>query len=276
MGFRRPIRALVHGAGLLGEGQFDVRVPARRSDELGELARVFNQLAARLEDTERARRQWVADTSHELRTPLAVLRAQLEALADGVRPVTRENLALLLRQARALDMLVNDLYAMARADVGQLPYRRVPLDAWALVEDLWQDFTGRFGHQRLQATRMAPDGRASVLADGDRLRQVFSNLLENSARYTAPGGRIELAGTITGGTLQIQLDDSAPGVPAPLLDRLGERFFRVEPSRSRQHGGAGLGLALSRQLIEAQGGSLAFAPSPLGGLRVTVTLPLEL
>lgn len=275
VGFRRPIRALAQGARRLGSGHFETRVDARRGDELGELAHVFNQLAARLEDAERARRQWVADTSHELRTPLAVLRAQLEALHDDIRPATRENLALLLRQAGALEALIDDLYAMARADVGQLPYAMVPLDAWTLVEEVWRGFADRFRAHRLQATLTAPDGQARVLADGERLRQVLSNLFENSTRYTAPGGCIELAGAITDGTLQIRLDDSAPGVPMAMLERLGERFFRVDPSRSRELGGAGLGLALSRQLVEAHGGSLAFASSPLGGLRVTLTLPLE-
>jgi two-component system sensor histidine kinase BaeS len=126
----------------------------------------------------------------------------------------------------------------------------------------------------LQATLLPPDVRPSVPGDGERLRQVVSNLLENCVRYTAPGGRVELSGESTSGALCIRLDDSAPGVPEVSLERLGERFFRVEPSRSRQLGGAGLGLALSRQWVEAHGGQLAFAASPLGGLRVTLMLPL--
>lgn len=275
VGFRRPIGVLAAAARRLGQARFDTRVAVRRRDELGELAQAFNQLAARLEEAERSRRQWVADTSHELRTPLAVLQAQLEALHDGVRPATPAHLALLLRQVQSLGRLIDDLYALACADAAPLPYAMDTLDPWGVVEDTWQAFADRFGAQDLATAIDAPSQRPRVRGDGERLRQVLGNLLQNSLRYTAPGGRVELAGEIDGEVLRIRLDDSAPGVPAAVLARLGERFFRVEPSRSRQFGGAGLGLALCRQIVEAHGGSMAFASSPLGGLRVTLTLPLE-
>ncbi|UGB46616.1 ATP-binding protein [Frateuria edaphi] len=274
-GFRRPIAALVEGSRRLGKARFDTRVAVTRGDELGELANAFNQLAARLDDGERSRRQWVADTSHELRTPLSVLRAQLEALQDGVRAPTPENLALLLRQVQSLGQLVEDLYALACADAVPLPYAMGTFDAWRVVEDAWRDFAGKFQVHGLHASLTAPDVRAFVRGDADRLRQVLCNLFENALRYTRAGGRVDLLGEVGGSMLRILLDDSAPGVPHELLERLGERFFRVEPSRSRQFGGAGLGLALSRQIVEAHGGQLDFSLSPLGGLRVTLTLPLE-
>jgi len=114
-----------------------------------------------------------------------------------------------------------------------------------------------------------------VHCDVDRIGQVVTNLLENSVRYTATGGRIGVAGVVIGDELHIVIEDSAPGVPAPSLDHLGERFFRVEASRNRQLGGAGLGLALSRQILEAHAGRLEFGPSPLDGLRATIILKLE-
>jgi two-component system sensor histidine kinase BaeS len=274
-GFRRPVAALVEASRRLGEARFETRVAASRGDELGELARAFNALAARLDDGERSRRQWVADTSHELRTPLSVLRAQLEALLDGVRAPTPENFALLLRHVQSLDKLIEDLHALACADAAQLPYVMNPLDAWRVVEDAWQDFAGKFQRHGLRTSMMVPPGQMVVRGDVERLRQVLGNLFENALRYTQAGGRVELTGEVGGSVLRIRLDDSAPGVPDPLLERLGERFFRVEPSRSRQFGGAGLGLALSRQIVEAHGGQLGFSPSPLGGLRVTLSLPLE-
>jgi two-component system sensor histidine kinase BaeS len=228
-----------------------------------------------LDDAERSRKQWVADTSHELRTPLSVLRAQLEALHDGVRPATSEHLALLLRQVQSLSQLVDDLYALACADSARLPYAMGSLAVWSVVDETWRSFAERFRTQALATSIAAPPGRPMMRGDGDRLRQVLGNLLENSVRYTEAGGRVELAGGTDGGQLRICLDDSAPGVPEPLLDRLGERFFRAEPSRSRAFGGAGLGLAMSRQIVEAHGGQMAFSGSPLGGLRVTIALPLE-
>jgi two-component system sensor histidine kinase BaeS len=273
--FRRPIQELAGGAGMLAEGRFDVRLPATRSDELGELARHFNTLARQLESAESARRQWVADTSHELRTPLAVLRAQLEAIQDGVRKAGPDSVDAMLRQVLALNKLIDELYALARADVGALDIKPERLDLWALACAQ----AGAF-EARLQAAGLALDlgpapPRATVKADPDRMRQVLDNLLENSLRYTAAGGRVVLSAGIDGQLLRLHLDDSAPGVPDEALERLAQRFYRVDASRSRAHGGAGLGLALCRRLLEAQGAQLSFAHSGLGGLRATITIPLS-
>ena len=273
--FRRPIRQLVVGARALGQGAFATRLPIRRSDELGELADTFNHVAARLQDTERWRQQWVADTSHELRTPLSVLRAQMEALQDGIRTATPETIALMLRQVLSLTRLVDDLHELARADQGQPHYDKVSIDAWQLVGDVCESFSEKFRVASLAASIGDPPPRAIVQADAGRLRQVITNLLENSVRYTDAGGRIHIGGTVLGRELHITIDDSAPAVPAHLRKRLGERFFRVESSRNRQLGGAGLGLALSRHILTAHAGRLEFAASPLGGLRATIVLSLE-
>lgn len=273
--FRKPIRQLVDGTRRLGQGHFDVRLPSRRSDELGELAATFNQVAVRLKDAERWRQQWVADTSHELRTPLAVLRAQLEALQDGVRTATPDTVALMLCQVLSLTTLVDDLHELARADQGQLQYDKATVDAWQLVAEVFESFGEKFRSARLTASLGAAPRQSAVLADAARLRQVLVNLFANSVRHTDAGGRIDVRGNLSVGELHITIDDSAPAVPAALIERLGERFFRVEPSRNRQLGGAGLGLALSRRIVDAHGGRLEFAASALGGLRVIVALPLE-
>lgn len=274
-GFRRPIGALVRGTRALGQGRYATRVDARRSDELGELASTFNALAARLDASEQERRQWVADTSHELRTPLAVLRAQLEAMQDGLRPLAVDSLGASLRQVELLDRLIDDLYALARADIGELVLDLRSTDMRALVADVWAAFAGRFRDHGLDASLAGRQEPLLVVADPLRLRQVLVNLLENSARYTDAGGKVRVSVDADGGDFRLQVDDGAPGVPEALLERLGERFFRLDPSRSRQTGGAGLGLALCRRIVEAHGGRLAFAPSPWGGLRATLVLPLE-
>ena len=273
--FRRPIGRLAAGARALAEGRFDTRLPAGRSDELGELAGHFNMLAVRLGGLESARRQWVADTSHELRTPLAVLRAQLEAIQDGVRKADAASVEAMLRQVLSLNRLIDELYALARADVGALECRRERVDPWALAMEEADNFEGRLRDAGLALEHGPAPARACVLADPERLRQVLRNLLENSLRYTAVGGRVRIAAQAGEGQLRLSVDDSAPGVPDESLARLGERFYRVDASRSRASGGAGLGLALCQRLAEAQGGALAFAHSPLGGLRVSLTLPLE-
>jgi len=208
-----------------------------------------------------------------LRTPLAVLRAQVEGMQDGVRPLTRESLGVLSVQLGSLGRLVEDLHALAGADLGERNYDMRTLDLRELVLDVWNGFAERFRSAGLAATAIGFDVAVPAEGDGERVRQVLGNLLENAARYTERGGEVRLAGSVEGRVVRIVVDDSPPGVPAPLLERLGERFFRVDPSRSRAAGGAGLGLALSREIVAAHAGELAFAPSPLGGLRVTLTLP---
>lgn len=273
--FRKPIRQLVDGARRLENAKFDTRIDLERSDELGELAVAFNHLAARLDDTERSRQQWVADTSHELRTPLSVLRAQMEALQDGIRPATPESIALMLRHVQSLSKLVDELYQLARADVGQLHYSKSSVDVWALLDQVLDGYAEKFRLAGLTLTVGPAPVRASVHGDADRIVQVLTNLIENCVRYTDPGGRVEVSASVVGRELQIAIDDSAPGVPAAALQRLGERFFRVETSRNRGLGGAGLGLSLCQQIVKAHGGRLSFAPSALGGLRATLMLELE-
>jgi two-component system sensor histidine kinase BaeS len=217
----------------------------------------------------------VADTSHELRTPLAVLRAQLEAVQDGVRSASRENLDAMLRQVLSLNKLIDELYALARADVGTLEVRMEPVDLWHLASAQAQAFEARLQAAGLRLEiGAAPPQHPAVLLDPDRMRQVLDNLLENSLRYTASGGRVRLSADADGAAFHLHLDDSAPGVPDAALPRLAQRFYRVDASRSRAHGGAGLGLALCRRLLEAQGASLAFSHSPMKGLRATIAIPL--
>ncbi len=272
--FRAPIRRLAEGARALAAGRYDTRLLDARSDELGELARRFNQMAEQLGQSEEARRQWVADTSHELRTPLSVLRAQLEAIQDGVRSASPDGVAAMLRQVLALSKLVDELYTLAQANIGRLDHHPARVDAWQLACETGAAFGHRFGAAGLTLEIGTAPATALVSADPDRLRQVLANLFENSLRYTSAPGRIAVSAAAHAGQLAIVIDDSAPAVPEAALARLGERFYRVEGSRSRAHGGAGLGLALCTRLVEAQGGHLRFDQSPLGGLRVTVELPL--
>ena len=271
--FRQPIERLAQGARALAAGRFDVRLAQDRGDELGDLAGSFNALAARLDAADDERRRWVADTSHELRTPLSVLRAQLEAVQDGVRTADPETVAAMLRQVLSLNTLIDDLYALARLDVGVHDYTFAPVDVLALAREQALAFADKSaaGGLRLEVDAM-PAG-AMVAADAGALRQVLANLLENSCRYTAPGGVVRLTGSAGADAATWTIDDSAPGVAPADLARLGQRFFRAEASRSRALGGAGLGLALAQRIVAQHGGTLQFANSPLGGLRAVASLP---
>ncbi len=271
--FRTPILRLANGARALADGKYETRLPATRSDELGALADSFNQLAARLDASESSRRQWVADTSHELRTPLSVLRAQLEAIEDGVRPASAETTAAMLRQVLTLNKLIDDLYTLARADVGELALQRQVVDGWELAAAQAQSFSDRIAAAGLRLVVQAPSGGCPVMADPDRLRQVLANLFENCIRYCPPGASITLSANAGPDQVAIIVDDNGPGVTTEALARLGERFYRVEGSRSREHGGAGLGLALCQRIAAAHGGALVFARSPQGGLQAKLQLP---
>ncbi|SHG52873.1 two-component system, OmpR family, sensor histidine kinase BaeS [Massilia sp. CF038] len=272
--FRKPILRLAEGARDLADGHYERRLPDARSDELGDLAATFNQLADKLGRAETSRRQWVADTSHELRTPLSVLRAQLEAVQDGVRPANADSTAAMLRQVLSLNKLIDELYALARADVGELALQRHQIDLWQLATEQASAFSDKFSAAGLAFHAVPPTEASTVLADSERLRQVFANLFENCIRYCGAGARIAMQLNTEGGVVKLTIDDSGPGVSEAALARLGERFFRVEGSRSREHGGAGLGLALVQRIMQAHGGTLTFARSPMGGLQVRLAMPM--
>ena len=271
--FRKPIMRLADGARALADGQFETRLDANRSDELGELAHSFNLLAAKLDQVDASRRQWVADTSHELRTPLSVLRAQLEAVQDGVRPATAEGTAAMLRQVLSLSTLIDQLYALARADVGALDDQRQQVDAWQLLREQAGAFDEKFARAGMSIAASAAGGDGTVEADPERLRQLFANIFENCIRYCGRGAHVKVHARRACLHVDFLIDDSGPGVPDAALPHLAERFYRVEGSRSREHGGAGLGLALCRRIVVAHGGQLLFSRSPLGGLQVLVRLP---
>ena len=271
---RAPLREVSEAAARLTSGDFSARLPTGRQDEMGDLFRDFDTLAEALEQHEQNRRQWVADTSHELRTPLAVLRAQVEALLDGVQPANAETLGTLHGEVQRLTRLVDDLYLLARSDSGALPVRAEGTDVGALAREVAAPFAERYASAGLD---LAVEAEAGVLLEADpaRLRQVLVNLLENSLRYTERGGATRVLVRGGGPEVVLTVEDTAPGVPAEALPRLFDRFFRVEKSRTREHGGSGLGLAICRSLVEAHGGRITAYPSPMGGLRIEVRVPRE-
>lgn len=273
-GFLAPVRRLARGTQALTAGRFDTRVHETRRDELGRLARDFNRLAETLERNERLRRAFMADMSHELRTPLAVLRAELEAMEDGVRPLTREALSGLQGSVATLSKLVDDLYELSLADAGALNYRMAPLDLAALVAETGEQWRTRLEAAGLALTLDVPPAPVRVNADRGRLGQLLGNLLQNSLSYTDRGGQVRLVLAAGGGEAVLRVEDTAPGVPAAALERLFERLYRVEGSRSRRSGGAGLGLAICRNIAAAHGGRIEAYSAPAGGVGIRLTLPL--
>jgi two-component system, OmpR family, sensor histidine kinase BaeS len=268
----RRVRALARGADALMRGDYDARVPDAGSDELGSLARDFNALAATLAATRRARSQWIADIAHELRTPLAVLRGEIEALQDGVRPLGQASLGSLAQEVAHLGRLVDDLHTLSLADVGALSYHKEPLDLAELADEAI-GVQRRALEERGLAVELELERGATVLADETRLAQVFGNLLQNTLRYTDAPGKVAVAVRREGERVVLDWQDSSPGVPEAELPRLTDRLYRVDASRSRVGGGSGLGLAIVKAIVEAHGGTLVARASRLGGLALEVALP---
>lgn len=271
-----PIHALTDGARQIAAGRLDTRIRVHRDDELGALADSFNAMAQQLAKLEASRRIWISESSHELRTPLAVLRAEIEALQDGVRQADAGTFERLHRQVHQLATLVDDLRLTLDQGPGDAPLDRAPLCPARLLHEVSDGFLERFQEAGIGLDRSGiRDAQAWIPADAGRLTQVFANLLENSLRYTDRGGRLVLRTRDDADRYVIEFEDSAPAPPPEALAHLFERFYRAEPSRNRKHGGSGLGLSICRALVAAHGGSIVATSSPLGGLLIRIHLPKE-
>lgn len=272
--FKIPIQRLLKGTRELTRGHYSHQVKINRNDELGDLSNELNQLAVILDHHEKSRRQWVADTSHELKTPLAVLQAQIEAMQDGIRKPTSEHFDSMLRQVTSLKKLTQDLADLAQAEAMQLKCYFAEVNPWSVIEQEVENFRPKFEQADLSVTVM---GESTVLQlDIDRFKQIIVNLLGNSIRYTEAGGQVQIHTEQTDSTWTVYVDDSPLGLTDEQLENLGQRFYRVDDSRTRSTGGTGLGLALSAKIAEALGGKLSFAHSPLGGLRCKLTFPKQI
>lgn len=271
-----PVRSIVRQGKRLASGDYHVRSDVHRDDELGALAMHLDSLGRTLAENEHARRRWIADISHELRTPLTVLRGEVEALRDGVRMADADALDSLAAEAEHLGKLVGDLYELSLSDIGALDYRKELIEPAEVLLTVAERMAMRFEAMGLELETDIRDVDACGEFDTDRLTQLFTNLLENSLRYTDSPGTVRIAAAIKNETHYcIIIDDSSPGVADHAVDYLFDRLYRVEASRSREHGGAGLGLAIVRNIVIAHDGTIATEHSPLGGLRVHIQLPLS-
>ena len=279
-----PVHALAEGARAIAAGRLDARVQAAGDDELAQLARTFNDMAGQLAGLEASRRQWLGDVAHELRTPLAAMRAEIEALQDGIRTFDDKTALRLHRQVMRLIQLVGDLRASLDGAAAAPAASHVPVHPLALVAEALAGMRPRLEQARIQVQAPGlpwPGAEPLVLGDAQQLHQVFSNLLENTLRYTHADGQLHIAASTEHehgrAWLRLQWDDSAPGVAAHELPHLFERLYRAESARTRtggDAGGSGLGLAICRAIVQAHGGRIAAQASPLGGLRIVLLLPL--
>ncbi len=271
--FRKPIQRLLNATRELTKGNYQHQVKVNRNDELGDLSTEINQLAVILDQHENSRRQWVADTSHELKTPLAVLQAQIEAMQDGIRKPTAEHFASMLAQVSSLKKLTQDLADLAQAEAQQLKFYFTEVDPWSVILQEVEHFKPKFEQANLNISVKGQG--ADLQLDVDRFKQIMVNLLSNSVRYTNAGGEVQIHSIEDEKSWSVIVDDSPLGLTDDQLANLGQRFYRVDDSRTRSTGGTGLGLALSGKIAQGLGGTLSFDHSPLGGLRCKLTFPKQ-
>jgi two-component system sensor histidine kinase BaeS len=269
----RRLHVLGEGTAAVAQGDYSVRLPARGHDELAQLAEAFNHMATSLQAAQQARQRWIADIAHELRTPLATLRAEIEALQDGIRKPDTANLDSLAQEVSRLTRLVEDLRLLSLSDLGALDYRFAPVDLGRFVGHHLTDATGLPG-KPLQVRSELAEG-VEIRADGDRLDQVLSNLLQNTQRYSADPATLSVQVRRHDTEAQLTWEDTGPGVPPEALRRLTERLYRVDESRASASGGSGLGLSIARAIVEGHGGRMQASASALGGLRWDIWLPLH-
>jgi len=270
-----PMRRIAAATHQLADGNYTIRIQDNSNDSVGRLARDFNRLAEKLQRNEQLRRNFMADIAHELRTPLAVLRGEIEALIDRVRDATPDALKSLRTEVATLSKVVNDLYDLSLADIGALTYRMETTDVSETLANTLGAFHSRFAALGLeQTTDIAPN--IAIKADQGRIQQLFNNLLENIARYTRAPGSLKVECAERDGHVEIGFHDSGPGIPEEQRGHLFERYYRTGADSRTTAGGAGLGLAICRRIVEAHGGKITATASPLGGLLINIRLPARL
>jgi signal transduction histidine kinase len=271
--FLRPVRQLTKAVNHMTQGDLSQRVNMKGNDELALLGKTFNQMAASLEHAEESRRSMTTDIAHELRTPLAVQRANLEALQDGVYPLTMENLDPILEQNQLLTRLVEDLRTLAQTDYDDLALEIHEYDLIPLLDQIISNYRPQADFQKIKLEYVPPASCQLVNIDARRLNQVINNLMQNALQHTPEGGIIFLTLDCRESIVEISLRDTGPGIPQDELPFIFNRFYRGKQSRTHNHGGSGIGLTIARRLIEAHDGTLTAGNHPEGGAVFTITLP---
>lgn len=272
----RPLRELSRSSQRIADGHYDERIAVPAFTELADVAQSFNQMADVLAHIEQQRVALIGNVAHELRTPLAGLEGYLEGMLDGVLPDDPETIAAMQHELRRLRRLVDDLQQLSRVEAGQMSLRIEKFDLVPLVQRVVAQLRPQLIAQSLDLIVELPEPRLLVCADPDRSAQVLINLIGNAMRYTAEDGSIKLRVRRNSHQASVCIEDNGIGIPEAALPFIFERFFRVDPSRSRSSGGSGIGLTIARHLAWAMGGDItAASPGPGLGSTFTLSLPLS-
>jgi signal transduction histidine kinase len=270
----RPLRTVQQASRRIARGDVSARVGLRRHDEIGEVAQAFDEMAAELERLEGLRRQATNDVAHELRTPIHNILGLVEGMRDGVFAADTSRLEQTHREVVRLRTLVDDIHLLADAQSARDRLVRGRVDLVALARDVLHSFQASLKERAIEPLVEAP--REEVIADGDaaRLAQVLGNIIANAVRYADRGSTLTVAVALARGVARLTVTDRGEPIPAQALPYIFERFFRADQSRTRASGGAGIGLAIARELVEAHGGTVGATSTLDGVVAVWFELPL--
>ncbi len=271
-----PLSEVIAAAQAVSQGDLTARVPVQaRNDDLSALSEHFNHMAEELERSDRQRRNMLADIAHELRTPITILRGRLEGILDGVYPADEANIAPVLEETYLLERLVEDLRLLALAEANQLRFELKPVNLAELGDTILGLFSAQAGEKNVSLRLNAQPGLPLVMVDPQRFQQVVGNLIDNALRYAPAGTAIDLSIKCVNDAVELSVVDEGTGIPPEELGHVFDRFWRGEKSRARSTGGAGLGLSIARQLVEAQGGKISARNRTPKGFEVSITLPVN-
>jgi two-component system, OmpR family, sensor histidine kinase BaeS len=272
-----PVTQLAAVARRIADGDYAARVPASRLGvEFATLDNAFNRMAATLQDTERRRRELLADLAHELRTPIATVDSFLEGIEDDVIPASADTWRTMREQTSRLRRLVDDIDSVSRADERRLDLHRQTVHLDDVVDEAVRAAAVAFADKGVTLERHPHSTPVAVSADPDRLREILDNLLGNALRHTPPAGTVTVTTTTRPHEVDVSVADTGEGIAAEHMNHLFDRFYRADPARSRHGGGSGIGLTIARALAQAHDGSLHAASDGVGrGAVFTLTLPRQ-
>jgi signal transduction histidine kinase len=269
----RPIRELTAATQIVSEGNLAHQVPVRSRDELGQLATSFNHMSADLVRSLNLRRQMTADIAHELRTPISIILGHTEAVHDGVLPASNETFEIIREQAERLEHLVEDLRTLSMADAGELKLVVRPYPPEKLLQDTKKAYSHQAKQKKILLSIKSESDLPELEMDPQRMKEVFGNILDNALRYTPQGGQIVLSAKVVDDSVEMRVQDSGPGVAAEEIDKIFDRFYRTEISRTRDKGGSGLGFAIAKSIVEKHTGRIWAESLPGKGLTVIMRIP---
>ncbi|MBI2759260.1 MAG: HAMP domain-containing protein [Chloroflexi bacterium] len=271
----RPIRELTAATQVVSVGDLAQQVPVRSRDELGQLATSFNRMSSDLARSLNLRRQMTADIAHELRTPISIILGHAEAVHDGILPASSETFEIIREEAERLEHLVDDLRTLSMADAGELKLAFRPYAPQKLLRDAQKIYSHQARQKKVSIQTKAESDLPEIEVEPERMKEVLGNIIDNALRYTPENGQITLSARRVADMIELRVQDSGPGVAPDELDRIFERFYRIETSRARDTGGSGLGFAIAKSLVEKHNGRIWAESKPGEGLTILIRLPVS-